>query len=119
MPRGGGTGHPAVDHAVHGMRHVSGYHPKDGPDLDQFLGALPDALFAEIAKHLYHLADRAQSEWPLNPEVVNELRQGAQHIVGVGEAYRQVYETWRQSHADDIRRWENPRPGEPIMNVPG
>lgn len=110
------SSHPAIEHATDGMRHVSGFNPQNGPDLDAFLGALPD-LFNEVATHLYHVAERGQAEWPLNPEVVNALRDGAASIMAVSQRYDDAYQTWRQSHADDIRRWENPRAGEPIMNV--
>jgi hypothetical protein len=109
--------HPATNAASDGFRHLSGFMPENGPDLDAFMGGIPE-VFTELQQHLAHFADRSSSEMPVNLDVSDILREAAAGISALEQRYQEAYQAWRNSHAEDINRWENPRPAENIMNVP-
>ncbi|MFI6979953.1 hypothetical protein ACIBSV_15360 [Embleya sp. NPDC050154] len=87
------------------------YDPDGAMQVLAFLESLPTALhsFANVFKIL---AEKSDSELPLDPMVADVL--GAIHglLAGAADGAEDVPQVFRTVHAGDIRRHEEPRPGE-------
>jgi hypothetical protein len=74
-------------------------------------------VFASVALAVRTWTQRLESSYPIEQPVVAEIQQLytgltqlAQHAEGVEPLFRQI-------HADDLKRGEAPRTGEPAWNV--
>ncbi|PBC77100.1 hypothetical protein BX265_1837 [Streptomyces sp. TLI_235] len=77
-------------------------------------GVLADDLpvaFATIQEVLRVLAEQGRESLPLDPVVSEEIAQGYQAMGRVVSALENVAPVFRQAHADDLERNENPRNG--------
>ncbi|MEW1914181.1 hypothetical protein AB0442_38165 [Kitasatospora sp. NPDC085895] len=77
-------------------------------------GVLADDLpvaFATLQEVLRVLAEQGRESLPLDPVVSEEIAQGYQAMGRVIQALENVAPVFRQAHADDLERNENPRNG--------
>jgi hypothetical protein len=94
------------------------YTPEDMQQVYRDMTRLPEAL-GQVAAALRIITQRAAGEWPLRPAVIEAM--GAVHglLVKASESSAQVAPAMRRMHADDLARYEQPRKGERLWNVPG
>jgi len=87
------------------------YDPEGAMQVLRFFETLPAALvsFSNVFKVL---AEKADGELPLDPVVADVL--GAIHglLMGAADGAEDIPATFRAVHEADIRRHEEPRPGE-------
>jgi len=72
---------------------------------------------ANVAMALRTYTTRLQGEYPIDPRVVEALGELYMAHAALVERAQQIAALFRQVHADDLRREEAPRPGEPLWNV--
>ena len=72
---------------------------------------------ANVAMALRTYAMRLQGAYPIDPRVVEALGELYMAHAALVEKAREIATLFRQVHADDLRREEAPRPGEPMWNV--
>ncbi|GAA3019351.1 hypothetical protein GCM10010519_55930 [Streptomyces lactacystinicus] len=86
------------------------FDPETMVEFGAFADELPTA-YGTLQEVLRVLAEKAAEQLPLNPVVVEEISQGYQAMGRVVTALEEVAPTFRQAHADDLERHENPRNG--------
>ncbi|MEU8512521.1 hypothetical protein AB0C76_13125 [Kitasatospora sp. NPDC048722] len=86
------------------------FDPETMIEFGAFADDLPVA-YATIQEVLRVLAEKAAEQLPLDPSVVEEISQGYQAMGRVVTALEEVAPTFRQAHAEDLERHENPRNG--------
>ncbi|MFJ9605450.1 hypothetical protein ACIRS1_03740 [Kitasatospora sp. NPDC101176] len=86
------------------------FDPETMIEFGAFADDLPIA-YATIQEVLRVLAELAAERLPLDPAVVEEISQGYQAMGRVVHALEEVAPTFRQAHAEDLERHENPRNG--------
>ncbi|MEV7023986.1 hypothetical protein, partial [Kitasatospora sp. NPDC093558] len=86
------------------------FDPETMIEFGAFADDLPVA-YATIQEVLRVLAEKAAEQLPLDPSVVEEISQGYQAMGRVVTALEEVGPTFRQAHAEDLERHENPRNG--------
>ncbi|MFE2412462.1 hypothetical protein ACFXDE_29350 [Kitasatospora sp. NPDC059408] len=86
------------------------FDPETMIEFGAFADDLPVA-YATIQEVLRVLAELAAERLPLDPSVVEEISQGYQAMGRVVHALEEVGPTFRQAHAEDLERHENPRNG--------
>lgn len=97
---------------------LGNWEPEDGEEFDAMLAALGmegglwdtfRGIFQRMATTLHEHA----SEHP----VVAEMEEAATSFDGLQEAFHQVYERHRVEHEVQMKRYEDPKPGETTWNV--
>lgn len=96
--------------------HIGGYSPESMLELNRFLEEFP-SFFEAQGEALSRLAESLSSDHPVHQAPTDVLRDLANAINGMGEFAQEAFGTWRQTHAEDLERLENPRPGEEEWDV--
>ncbi|WP_051710777.1 hypothetical protein [Streptomyces sp. NRRL S-350] len=86
------------------------FDPETMVEFGAFADELPTA-YGTLQEVLRVLAEKASEQLPLDPVVVEEISQGYQAMGRVVQALEEVAPTFRQAHAEDLERHENPRNG--------
>jgi hypothetical protein len=97
-------------------QHIGGYEPENAADLDQFLGSLPD-YFGAVAQAFRHVAETLADRFPVEPVVVERLREISATIGGMSEFSGEARAVHRAAHERELQRIENPRPNESFWDV--
>ncbi|MER6302228.1 hypothetical protein ABT247_22075 [Kitasatospora sp. NPDC001539] len=86
------------------------FDPETMVEFGAFADELPVA-YGTLQEVLRVLAEKAAEQLPLDPVVVEGISQGYQAMGRVVTALEEVAPTFRQAHAEDLERHENPRNG--------
>ncbi|MFJ9440482.1 hypothetical protein ACIRRH_01275 [Kitasatospora sp. NPDC101235] len=86
------------------------FDPETMGDFKALIEELP-AAFTTLQDVLRVLAEKAAEQLPVDPSVVEEIGSGYRAMGRVVNALEEVGPTFRQAHADDLERQENPRNG--------
>lgn len=92
------------------------FQPETAQDMIQFFGEFPE-FFEALASSLGGLAGRMESEMPLDPGLAETMREFAGTIAGLRDQASEMNRQFRQVHAKEIERIEEPRPGEQAWDV--
>ena len=106
----------AVTDAVN--THIGGFQPENGEDLDRFLGDLGQ-FFDDLGSNFIHLADRLGSDFPVNPAVIEAIRELGANAAAQSGVATETYVSHRKEHETEMKRYEEPRPGEEMWDVRG
>lgn len=106
----------AVTDAVN--THIGGFHPEHGEELDRFMGDL-SGFFDDLGSNLIHLADRLGSDFPVNGAVIEAIRELGANAAAQSGVAGEVYATHRKEHDTEMKRIEEPRPGEEMWDIHG
>lgn len=96
--------------------HIGGYTPESMTDLNSFLEQLPQ-FFEDQGQALSRLAESLSNDHPVHQAPTDVLRDLATAVHGMGEFAAEAFGAWRQVHAEELERLENPRPGEEEWDV--
>jgi hypothetical protein len=97
---------------------LEGFHPENGPEFDRFVSELPQ-LYEAIGLVFARLGDRLGSDFPIDPHVVASLQELGAHTAAMQSMAEETYKVHRRQHEDEMRRYEEPRPGEEMWDVRG
>lgn len=107
----------AVAAAAEAVReHLEGWEPENGEQFDQFVSELP-RLFDAIGMAFHHVGDKMGSDYPIDPNVTAHLQELGAHVAAMSSMAEETYRIHRQQHETEMRRIEDPRPGEPLWDV--
>lgn len=95
---------------------IGGYEPQNAADLDQFLGSLPD-YFGAVAQAFRNVADTLADRYPVEPIVVERLREISATIGGMSDFSGEAHAAHRAAHERELHRIENPRANESFWDV--
>jgi len=95
---------------------AAAYAPADMWQVARDLDLLHE-IPANVALAIRTYTMRLQGEYPIAPSVVEALGELYMAHAALVEKAREIAQHFRQVHADDLRREEAPRPGEPLWNV--
>jgi histone H3/H4 len=87
------------------------------PDVEGLLENLP-ALFSDaFTNALKAAADRMDSDMPVHSDVTEALREMVPVFANLAERATEAYEKFKTVHAEDLKRYHEPRTNEPAANV--
>ncbi|MFF4380316.1 hypothetical protein [Kitasatospora sp. NPDC001547] len=92
------------------LQAASTFDPETMVEFGVFAQELPVA-YGTLQEVLRVLAEKAAEQLPLDPAVVEEISHGYQAMGRTVQALEEVAPTFRQAHAEDLERHENPRNG--------
>ncbi|MFF0409906.1 hypothetical protein ACFYUY_05650 [Kitasatospora sp. NPDC004745] len=92
------------------LRAARTFDPETMDGFKALVEELP-AAYVLLQEVLRVLAEKSAEQLPVDPAVVEEISQGYQAMNRVVHALEEVGPTFRQAHADDLERKENPRNG--------
>ena len=92
------------------------FRPEKPEDFEGFFSGLP-GFFEDQSKALGTLAQRADDEMPLNQSVVEELREIVSAFNGLRDKAQELNQHFRTAHEPELKRANEPRPGEAAWNV--
>jgi hypothetical protein len=95
---------------------AAGYEPEDMWVIGKDLRQLPD-VFASVGMALRTYAQRLEGDYPINPQVVEQIGQLYAGLGALAQAAQEVEPLFRTLHAEDLKREEAPRVGEQKWNV--
>lgn len=90
---------------------LAAFQPESAGEMDRFL-AYQHEMFQEISGSYTTLADRMQSEMPYGASSADATRDLGAAFGGLANVAQDVYQAFREEHADELARLENPRPDE-------
>lgn len=96
---------------------LGGWIPDSGLEFDAMLAALPGMW--ETFQQIFHHMASTLGEHGSNHPVVHEMEEAASNFQGMQEAFQHVYDVHRVEHAEQMRRYEDPNPGEETFDVRG
>ena len=88
-----------------------GFHPDAAVQMETFFQELP-GMFESAAKQLNGVAENADSEFPISSKVTEALREFAATLAGLHDGAKELEQTFRREHKEDLDRIHNPRTGE-------
>jgi hypothetical protein len=96
----------------------SGFKPESAADMIDFFKEFPD-FWEALADSLSGLAGRMQDEMPLHPGLAEQIREMTGAVAGLRDTAAELNGQFRNVHEKEIRRIEEPRPGEEAWDVRG
>ena len=97
-------------------QHVGGFRPVTPGSLGMFLQALPDLLHS-VGGSLSNVADTLGEEFPVEPSLVERLREIAASVSGLADSAGEAHSVHRNAHEKELERLENPRVNEQFWDV--
>ncbi|KIF67729.1 hypothetical protein HY68_02270 [Streptomyces sp. AcH 505] len=92
------------------------YSPEGMMQIGSDLASFPEAL-ANVAKSIQAMTRQVQEgDTPMDPAIVGMVRALHQQIVAASEMAKDIGPMFRQFHADDIKRIEQPRRNEQMWD---
>lgn len=109
--------HAAHERVLEAYREaIGGWEPENLPDTDAFLAGFGD-LYRGMAEVNTGLADKLDSDTPVDRAVADYMRDTAGGMNNMGDGGDELHQTWRSANAKDIARHEEPRPHEEVFDV--
>ena len=96
--------------------HLGTWQPESANDIAGMISGLQD-LYHELGNSIVQTGERLASEHPIDASVTESLKQMGAVTTQIGEFGGEVHATFRAAHAEDLRRLEEPRPGEHEWNT--
>lgn len=94
----------------------AGYKPEAPEDMIEFFGQFPD-FFEGGADALSALSARMRDEMPLHPALADKMSELAATMAGARDEAADMNRQFREAHASDIARAEEPRKNEAAWDV--
>ncbi|MET7902051.1 hypothetical protein ABZS86_11380 [Streptomyces sp. NPDC005355] len=95
---------------------ASVYDPEGMMEVGRDFSGFADA-FGNIAQAMAVMAKRANDEFPLNPAILDQLKEMHARLRQVAEKARDLQPAFRKFHADDIKRIADPRRNEALWDL--
>jgi hypothetical protein len=92
------------------------FKPAQPEDFEGFFKGFPE-FFEGQGQSLATLVQRADDEMPLDKSVVEEMREIVATINGLRDKADQLNQHFRVAHEGELKRANEPRPGEKAWNV--
>lgn len=96
--------------------HLGAWQPESASDIEAMISGL-QGLYHELGASVVNTGERLASEHPIDASVTEALKQMGMVTTQVGDYGSEVHSTFRAAHAEDLRRLEEPRPGEHEWNT--
>jgi hypothetical protein len=96
--------------------HLGSWQPESALDILGMISGLQD-LYHELGSNVVNVGERLASDHPIDQSVTEALKQMGMATSQIGEYGSEVHATFRAAHAEDLRRLEEPRPGEHEWNT--
>lgn len=97
------------------FQNMASFQPSSAREVEQWLQQQHETLQAVVASYSI-LADRMRDEMPFAAPVADSVREIGIAIGAAGGIAQSAHQTLRVAHEADIRRYEDPRPGEDMWN---
>jgi len=110
------SGFPLAAAAAEVRAAASRHTPEDMVEYGRHLGMMTDAM-GDIAEGIKTMTIRAFQEYPLERPVVEAIAELYRVQRTAVEAAAELMPAFRSSHAEDLRRHEQPRSNEQMWNV--
>lgn len=110
------SGFPLAAAAAEMNAAAASYAPEDMWAVARELDQLPE-LPGNVALALRTYTARLQGDYPIHPAVIEKLAQLYLAHTQLVRLAAEVGPLFKQVHADDLKREEAPRTGEPMWNV--
>lgn len=108
---------PTIESLTEAIRdHLGTWQPESASDIAGMIAGL-QGLYHELGNSVVNAGERLASEHPIDQSVTEALKQMGAVTAQIGEYGGEVHSTFRTAHADDLRRLEEPRPGEHEWNT--
>lgn len=85
-------------------------------DIRDAFSQLPD-IFRAVQAGLGHVADKMEAETPIHPDVIEHWREMLTALSGLADHADGLAPLFEQKHEEDLKRIDNPRPNEEILDV--
>ncbi len=92
------------------------FDPHNAADLMGMFETMPD-FFEELARALNVLAQKSEDELPIHPATQEGIREIAAVLGGLHDQAGELNKLFRETHAKEIERIEEPRPQEQLWDV--
>jgi hypothetical protein len=94
------------------------WHPDSPDEFDEGMKDL-QAIYEEMGSALSGLSERLGSDFPIEPGTRESVAELGASTTGLADAAAEVYTTHRGEHETEMKRAEEPRPGEEMWDVRG
>lgn len=92
------------------------YNPEGMMQVGNDFNKMPEA-FRNVANAMKRMAQRAHDQDPINPAILDQMNVVFQHLQAAATAAEELGPAFRNLHAVDIQRIEQPRNGERKWDV--
>ena len=106
----------SIDAVADAYASVAAFSPENKDELENFLSRLRELKESE-ANALKTLGDRFVSEYPMAAPIADAFMELASATAALTDHCDSILTTFRNAHAEDIERIENPRPNEEWFDV--
>jgi hypothetical protein len=96
--------------------HLGAWQPESASDIEGMISGLRD-LYVELGSAVVNVGEHLASDHPIDASVTEALKQMGMATTQIGDYGSEVHSTFRAAHAEDLRRLEEPRPGEHEWNT--
>jgi len=112
------AGAQGIDQVIESIHtHIGQWQPENLDDIRAFMTGLAE-LGSEWQHAFGRLADRMQSDMPLNTEVAEHINEiGSVAGAALQHHAQELQQRFSLVHADDIERIESPKPNAQILDV--
>jgi hypothetical protein len=100
---------------VDAFQQLAAFQPESAREVEQFLEQQQEML-SQIGQSYGVLSDRMRDGMPFAAPVADSVREIGVALASVGGIAQSAHQTLRVAHEADIRRYEDPRPGEDMWN---
>lgn len=100
---------------VDAFQQLAAFQPGSAREVEQFLERQQEML-NQIGQAYGVLSDRMRDGMPFAAPVADSVREIGVALASVGGIAQSAHQTLRVAHEADIRRYEDPRPGEDMWN---
>jgi hypothetical protein len=94
----------------------AGFQPESAADMIDFFADMPK-FWEALAGSLGTLGSRMADEMPLHPGLAEQVNEMAGAAAGLRDQAEEMHKQFRAVHEKEIRRIEQPRPGEQAWDV--
>lgn len=94
---------------------IGSWEPGGGKDVEQALASLPE-LCEELAQAIGSIGAR-MGDGPFEQAATESFNEAASRFSGLGDEFAHAHQVFRNEHADELRRLEEPRSQEQMWDT--